>query len=71
MLTRGLKGGKEKVMREPPSVLLLGKKYRHGAGEMTQRLRALAALPEDPGSIPSTYVVCNPSSMGSDTLSQT
>lgn len=27
-----------------------------GAGEMTQLLRALAAVPEDPGSISSTYM---------------
>ena len=27
------------------------------AGEMTQRLRALVALPEDPGSILSTHMV--------------
>ena len=28
---------------------------REGAGEMAQRLRALVALPEDLGSIPSTH----------------
>jgi hypothetical protein len=28
-----------------------------GAGEMVQRSKALAVLPEDPGSIPSTYMV--------------
>lgn len=29
------------------------------AGEMAQRLRALVALPEDQGSIPSTYVTAH------------
>ena len=44
------------------------------AGEMAQQLRglrALAVLPEDLGSIPSTHMVahnCNSSSRGSDTL---
>lgn len=28
-----------------------------GSGAMALRLRALASLPEDPGSIPSTYMV--------------
>lgn len=28
-----------------------------GAGEAAQRFRALAVLPEDPGSIPITYMV--------------
>jgi hypothetical protein len=41
---------------------------KRGAGEMTQQLRALAALPEDLGSIPSTPIrqLCNSSSRGSD-----
>lgn len=30
-----------------------------GTGEMTQWLRALAALPEDPGLIPSTHVAAH------------
>ena len=29
------------------------------AGEMSQQLRALAAFPEDPGSIPSTHMVAH------------
>jgi hypothetical protein len=29
------------------------------AGEMAQWLRALAALPEDPGSIPSTHMTAH------------
>jgi hypothetical protein len=32
------------------------KKLRTGAGEMAEWLRALLALPEDPGSIPSTLM---------------
>ena len=28
----------------------------HGAGEMAQQIRALANLPEDPGSIPRTHL---------------
>jgi hypothetical protein len=43
-----------------------------GAGEMAQWLRALAALPEDLGWIPSTHMVattiCSSSSRGSDAL---
>jgi hypothetical protein len=31
-------------------------KEHSGTGEMAQQLRALAAFPEDPGSIPSTYM---------------
>jgi hypothetical protein len=42
---------------------------------MAQRLGELAALPKDPGSIPSThmaaYTVCDSSSRGSGTLTQT
>lgn len=42
---------------------------------MAQYLRALAALPEDPGSVPSTHMaahaVGNPSSETSNTLTQT
>ena len=30
-----------------------------GAGEMAQRLRALAVLPKDPGSIPSTHMAAH------------
>jgi hypothetical protein len=30
-----------------------------GTGEMARRLRTLAALPEDPGSISSTHVVAH------------
>ena len=40
------------------------------AGEMAQRLRALAALPEGQGSIPSNPIVahdCNPSFRGFNT----
>ena len=33
------------------------KSYNVGAGELAQWLRALAALPEDPGSISSTHMV--------------
>lgn len=33
------------------------KKIVRGAEEMAHWLRTLAALPEDPGSIPSTYIV--------------
>ena len=39
-----------------------------GAGEMTQWLRALAALPEVLGSIPSTRGTSQPSVMGSEAL---
>lgn len=49
-----------------------------GAGEVAQWLRALAALPEVPGLIPSTHngncvstPVCNPSFRGFNTLTQT
>jgi hypothetical protein len=35
------------------------KHHKTGAGEMAQRLKALAALPEDPGSIPSTHMVAH------------
>jgi hypothetical protein len=41
------------------------------AGEMAQRLRALAALPEVLSSIPSMHIAahnCNSGSRGSDTL---
>ena len=43
------------------------------AGEMAQHLRALAALAEDPGSVPSTYMVahvgiCNSNSRGFEAL---
>ena len=31
------------------------KKYAGGTGELAQRLKALAALPKDPGSVPSTH----------------
>ena len=45
------------------------------AGEVAQCLRALAALPEGPGSfLAPTWqltIVCNFSSQGSDTLTQT
>ena len=37
----------------------LHKKSIRGAGEMAQRLRALTALPEDPGSIPSTHMAAH------------
>ena len=30
-------------------------KYAGGTGEMAQHLKALAALPKDPGSVPSTH----------------
>jgi hypothetical protein len=45
-------------------------------GEIALWLRALVALPEDLGSIPSTHMaahefVCNSSCRGSDTLAQT
>ncbi|KAK7798640.1 hypothetical protein U0070_002731 [Myodes glareolus] len=35
------------------------KKKIPGAGEMAQRLRALTALPEDPGLIPSTHMAAH------------
>jgi hypothetical protein len=41
------------------------------AGEKAQQLRALAAFPEDPGSIPSTHMTahnCNSSSRGFNAL---
>lgn len=40
---------------------------------MAYKLRALAAFPEDPGSVPTWQptTVCNPSSKGSDILPQT
>lgn len=46
---------------------------REGAGEMAQRLRTQAALPQDPGSIPfpqraAHTCFCNSSSGASDTL---
>lgn len=44
-----------------------------GAGEVPQRLRALAALPKNPGSSPSTHMAahnCSSSSKGPDTLTQ-
>jgi hypothetical protein len=40
-----------------------------GAGEMDQWLKALAALPEDLGSIPSTHVAAYNSSFGNLTPS--
>jgi hypothetical protein len=44
----------------------------HEVGEMAHKLKALAALPQDQGSIPRTYTVasnlCNPSSWGTNTL---
>ena len=46
-----------------------------GAGHWVQRLRGLAILLEDPGSIPSPYIaaytICHSSSKGSITLTQT
>jgi hypothetical protein len=36
-------------------------KYFLGAEEMTQQLRALAVLSEDPGSIPGTYMTAQDS----------
>ena len=45
-----------------------------GAGEMSQWLTALAALPKDLDPIPSTHTAadnCNSSSSRSDTLTQT
>jgi hypothetical protein len=49
------------------------KKTTVGTGDMVQRLRALPALPEDSGSIPSTLLttVCNSSSRGSNTFTHT
>jgi hypothetical protein len=41
------------------SVLMFFKDRKGGAGEMSQRLRALAALLEDLGSTPSTYMVAH------------
>jgi hypothetical protein len=35
------------------------KTIKQGAGEMSQWLRVLAALPEDPGSIPSTHMIAH------------
>jgi hypothetical protein len=46
-----------------------------GDGQMTQWLKTLAAILEDPGSIPSIHTaahnVCNSSSREADTLTQT
>lgn len=46
------------------------RKQEQGAGEMAQRLRILAPLPEVPSSIPGTHMVAlsNGSLMGSDAL---
>ena len=51
-------------------------RYIIGSGEVAQWLRGLTALPEDPGSIPSTHMdthncLIPVSSRGSDTLTQT
>jgi hypothetical protein len=43
-------------------------KLQMGAGEMTQELRALVALPELLSSIPSNHIVAHNSIMGSDAL---
>lgn len=43
-----------------PCKLFLSKNRIHcGTGQMTQQLRTLAALPDDPGSIPGTHVVAH------------
>jgi len=49
------------------------KSYNMGTGEVVQQLRALAAFPEDLGSIPTWQLtpVCNYSSRVSDVLSHT
>ena len=45
---------------EPGTLLLLTLQFLAcGAGEKAQWLRALAALSEDPGSVPSTHMVAN------------
>ena len=48
------------------------KKTKSGAGEMPQRLKEVAAVAEDPESIPSIHAGCtiiyNSSSRGSDAL---
>ena len=41
------------------SRLFLLEKGADGVGEVAQWLRALAALPEDPGSIPSTHMTAH------------
>lgn len=48
-------------MGNPENVLEVQdcKSAQHGAGEMAQRLRALAALPEVLSSIPSNYMVAH------------
>ena len=35
------------------------RKLVSGAGEVAQQLRALASLPEDPGSVPSTHMAAH------------
>jgi hypothetical protein len=53
---------------------ILRVKTHKGAGEMVQWLNALAALPEDPDSIPSTHIAklsITPVPGGSGTLTQT
>jgi hypothetical protein len=47
----------EKEIYRPISRMKIHSKKVLRAGEMTQWLRALAALPEDPGSNPSTHTV--------------
>jgi hypothetical protein len=39
---------------------LLYKENKEGTGEVAQRLRALTALSEDPGSIPSNHMATQP-----------
>lgn len=50
---------------------LIPYEYSGGTGELPQRLRALAILTENPGSIPSIYstTIYNCSPMGSNVLS--
>ena len=50
------------------------KSTKSGAEEMTQQLRALVALPEVPGSVPSIHMAahkCYPNFRGSNILTQT
>jgi hypothetical protein len=39
--------------------IVLKNKIKIGAGDMAQQLRALPALPENPGSIPSTHMAAH------------
>ena len=49
------------IREEEEGIMFLTNQIKkiHQAGEMAQRLSALAALPEDPGLIPSTHMVAH------------